>query len=175
MMKVFKNTKIKILLIFVITLVVYALWEIGLEDIYSRTLVGASNIVLSITKDNTHIELEKTINDDYQFRVHTMVTDRKASFPQEIGGLLQPFIIILSWQIFLFFVLTPKSALKSLAINIVVFMIIQIFFLHILTGYYNSDTNKFIFNSLLDTFYIFALILIIKDNLLYNVFGKQRS
>lgn len=168
-MKFFSKTRNKIILIFAITIMVFTVWEVGFERIYSNFLIGTSNIVLKIAKENTYIELEK-VNNAYQFKVHTMVTGRKASFPQEIGGLLQPFVIILSWQIFLFIILKTRPAFKSMVVNFVIFTLIQIFFLYILTGYYNSDFNKFVFSTMLDTFYIFALILVIKDNLLYGVF-----
>ena len=65
-----------------------------------------------------------------------------------------------------------KSAIISLVINVGVFMLVQIVFLLLLTGYYTSDIQQYIFTIMLDTFYIVALILIIKDNILYSVFGS---
>lgn len=171
-MKFLRKTRNKIILIILISILVFAAWESGLEVIYARTLVGTSNVVLSIVKDETHIELEKNY-DKYQFRVYTLVQGMKGHYPQELGGLLQPFVIVLSWQIFLFFVLRIRTAFASLGMNVGTFLLIQVFLLYLLTGYYNAETNKFIYTSMLDSFYVIAVILVIKDNLLYRVFGKS--
>ncbi len=171
-MKFLRKTRNKILLIIGISILVFAGWESGLEIIYAKSLVGTSNVVLSVVKEQTHIELEKA-KKGYQFRVYTLVGGRKGHYPQEIGGLLQPFVIILSWQLFLFFVLRTRTAFASLGINIGIFLLIQVYLLYLLTGYYNSDTNKLIYSSMLDSFYVFAVILVIKDNLLFRVFGKS--
>lgn len=172
-MRFISKTTNKIILTVVISILVFTGWVLGLEKLYAQTLIGTSNAVISVFKNDTYIDLEE-VNNNYQFRVHTIVTGRKGSYPQEVGGLLQPFVIILSWQIFLFLILKPRIAIKSFLVNVLIFLLIQIIFLYILTGYYNSDFNKFVFGTMLDTFYIFTLILIIKDSLLYRVFSSGK-
>jgi hypothetical protein len=88
---------------------------------------------------------------------------------------MEPFVIVLSWQLFLFFVTNKKTAFKLLAINTGIFMAIQVLFLYFLTGYYNSEIQKFLFDMMLDNFYIIALILVIKDNMLHPVFKRPHQ
>ena len=165
----------KIILLFLISLLIFMGWMAGAEGGYAKVLVGATNFSLGIVKNDTRIELEDL--DDkgglYQFRVYTRIDGRLGNYPQETEGLMQPFVIILSWQIFLFFVLRVKSAFQSLVVNVGIFFLIQIIFLILLTGYYDSTIQQYIYTMLLDSFYIIALILIIKDNMLYPVFRKK--
>lgn len=163
---------IKILILVVITIASYTLWQHGLEVRYAKTLLVGTNTALGIVKGNTSIELEQS-EDTYQFRVRTIIDGRRASFPQAFGGLLQPFVIILSWQIFLFIALKRNLALQSLALNFGIFYFLQVIFLMLLTGYHTSEVQKFIYVMLMDSFYIIALVLVIKDNMLYPVFRKK--
>jgi hypothetical protein len=175
-MKLLSSRGSKILLLVLISLLIFTGWQYGGELIYAKFLVGTTNVSLGIIKTDTHIEYVKKEGSDnkYQFKVNAVIDGRKGSYPQEVGGLLQPFVIILSWQIFMFFVINKKSAIISLVTNVVGFMFVQIIFLILLTGYYTSDIQQFIFTIMIDSFYIVALILIIKDNILYSVFGKQK-
>lgn len=175
-MKLLSNTYIKIILIVIISLGVFTAWEFGFERAYEKLLVGTTNIVVSFVKKETKIEIETnpTTKKDY-FKVTTLIQGRKGSYPQEVGGLLQPAVIILSWQIFLFFIINRKSAFRALWINFLIFLFFQVIFLVLLTGYYNSEFQKFVFNLMIDTFYVIALILIIKDNMLYPIFKKEQS
>ena len=122
------------------------------------------------------MSLKKTTNENaFQFRVYTRVQGRMGNYPQETGGLMEPLVIVLSWQLLLFFILDYKTALKLLGINLVTFIFIQVLFLVFLTGYYNSSVQQFLFDMMLDNFYIIALILVIKDNILYPVFQKKKK
>lgn len=172
-MKIFKSVKAKVLLVIVISVSIFAAWLGGFEIVYARVLLVPTNVMLSAIKKDTRIELVKNEHNIYQFKVRTRIEGRKASFPQPLGSLLQPFVIILSWQIFLLFALRFKSALKSAGVNLGIFMFIQAIFLILLTGYHTSETQKFIYIMMMDSFYIIALVLIIKDNLLYPVFRKE--
>jgi len=164
----------KAILLILISIIVFGAWELGLEKKYEQALVGITNKTLPIIKKNTRIELEKEPNNDtYQFRVYTRIQGRMGNYPQETGGLMEPFVIVLSWQLFLFFVINIKSAFKLFLANLLTFLFIQIVFLVFLTGYYNSSVQQFLFDMMLDNFYIIALILVIKDNILYPVFRKS--
>ncbi len=173
-MKLFDTNWKKILLLIVISMAIFGAWEMGMERFYEKALVGASNVVLKVVKNDTRIELEKNgIGDSYQFRVYTRIDGKKGNYPQETGGLLEPFVIVLSWQLFLFFVLNSKSAAKLLGINVTVFVFFQLLFLIFLSNYYSSAIQQFLFDMMLDNFYIVALILVIKDNMLYPVFRNK--
>ena len=166
----------RIILLILISIIVFGAWEMGLERVYEKTLVGITNTTLTVIKKDTRIELEKTAKGDaFHFRVYTRVQGRMGNYPQETGGLMEPLVIVLSWQLFLFFILNYKVALKLLTINLVTFILIQVIFLVFLTGYYNSSIQQFLFDMMLDNFYIIALILVIKDNILYPVFRKKRK
>lgn len=166
----------KIIVLISISLITFVAWEFGLEHIYEKALVNITNPVIKAIKKDTHIILEESTNGkNYQFRVYTRVQGRMGNYPQETGSLMEPFVIILSWQLFLFFVLKSNMSFKLLLINTLSFIIIQMIFLIFLTGYYNSTIQQFLFDMMLDNFYIVALILIIKDNILYPVFRKVKN
>jgi len=173
-MKLFNSNWKKILLLIVISMTVFGAWEMGMERGYEKALVGVTNVVLKVVKNETRIELEKDgKGDSYQFRVYTRVEGKKGNYPQETGGLLEPFVIVLSWQLFLFFVLNSRRAARLLGVNVAIFVFFQILFLVFLTSYYSSSIQQFLFDMMLDNFYIVALILVIKDNMLFPVFGRK--
>ena len=174
-MAILTSTPGRIVLLLLISLLVFVGWQAGLENAYAKVLVGTTNAVVSNLKADTHIEIEKTTKYEagYQFKIFTRIDGRKASYPQEPGSLLQPFVIILSWQIFLFSVLKRKWALQSMLINFGLFILIQVIFMILLTGYYNSDVQQYIYTMMMDSFYIIALVFVIKDYMLYPVFVKS--
>ncbi len=173
-MPVLTSLRLKIITLITITLLVFVGWQYGVEVLYARMLAVGTNTVLSVIKKETSIVIEKE-NMTYQFRVRTLIDKRKASFPQAFGGILQPFVIILSWQLFLFLVLHRKQALHSLGTNFGIYYLFQIVFLILLTGYHVSELQKFFYLLLLDSFYIIALVLVIKDNMLYPLFRKSKT
>ncbi len=172
-MVIFSSTRNKIILLLLISVLIFSGWNAGLENVYTKVLVSTTNFSLSIIKDYNHIEYEK-LNDQYLFRVFIEVDGRKGNFIHEPGSLTQPLITILSWQIFLFFILKRKPALHSLGVNIGIFVLLQIICLILLTNYYTSAIQQYIFFMINDSFNIITLILIIKDNILYPVFRKNR-
>ncbi len=170
-MKITSSKKIKFLILVAITLTIFVFWQYGLETAYARFLTGGTNVLLNIVSNNAHIAVEE-VNGSHQFRVTVILEEGRRSFPQSFGSLLQPTVIIIAWQIFLFIILKRKPATQALIVNFCVFYALQILFLTFLTGYYESTVMKFIYEMLMDTFYIFAIVLIIKDNLLYSVFNR---
>ncbi len=176
-MKLLSSKTNKIILLLFISLLIFTGWQYGGEQIYTKLLVGATNVSLKIVKKDTSIEYEKQKGNSglYQFKVNTRIDGKMGSYPQEVGGLMQPFVIILSWQIFLFFIIKRKNAIKALLTNVAVFMLVQMVFLILLTGYYTSDIQQFIFTIMIDCFYIIALILVIKDNILFSLFTSKKS
>jgi len=172
-MALLTNRRNKIILLIAISMLIFGAWEMGMEKIYEKALVSVTNGALHVIKKDTRLTLEKIDNkDSYQFRVYTRVQGRMGNYPQETGGLMEPFVIVLSWQLFLFFLIKRKSAFKLLGINVGIFVAMQMLFLIFLTGYYNSSIQQYLFDMMLDNFYIIALILVIKDNMIYPVFRK---
>ena len=173
-MAVLSSNIFKIPVLLIITFLVYIGWQNRLEPVYARILVVGANVALSIVKTDTSVGVEKE-NNTWQFRVQTRIDGRRASFPQVFGGLLQPFVIILAWQLFLFLALTRKQALQSLWVNFGIYYLLQIIFMIFLTGYHTSGVQQFIYVMFVDSFYIIALVLILKDNMLYPAFAKSRK
>lgn len=171
-MKALSSNRTKTLVIVIISIAIFALWQYGLEVVYARVLSTGTNVVLMLVKPDTKVSVEKDQQDTYLFKVQTRIDGRSASFPQTFGSLLQPFVILLSWQLFLFLVISRKQALRSLAINFSIYFSLQIIFLIFLTGYYSSEILRFLYVMLMDSFYIIGIVLVIKDNIRYPIFVK---
>jgi hypothetical protein len=163
---------INILIVLFSSAALVVLWFNGLDYLYAQILRLGANILLVFSSD-TSIGL-KISDDAPTFLVQTMINGRKGTYPQKADLILLPFIMILTWQILLFFNLARRQALRSSLENILVFYIIQLIYLLLLTSYYNSDTIRFIYNLLLDSFYIIALFLIVKDAFKYELIGMAR-
>lgn len=178
-MKILKSNRNKIILLILISVIIFILWQIGLEIVYTRTLTGVTNATLDIFTEDTKIEYKEK-DDKYIFEVTTLFTNPdnpngpklKGTYPQEVSTLMQPFIIIISWQIFLFFIVKKRAAFKSLFTNLIIYLLIQVLFLILLTNYHQSKTAEYIFTMMLDSFYIIALILVIKDYMLLRFRGE---
>lgn len=174
---ILSSTISKVILLLLLTFLTFSAWQAGLEMVYAKALVGTTNLTLSIFIEDTHIEYQKDKGsiEAYHFEAYTRIDGRKGHYSQETGGMMQPFVIILSWQIFLFFVLNRKSALYALGMNIAIFVSFQVLFLIFLTGFYTSSIQEYLFTLMIDSFYIIALVLVIKDAMLYPVFGKKKE
>ena len=158
-----------ILIVILASGLLLVLWFNGLDWIYAQILRLGANIALIFSSD-THVGLKLT-EDAPTFMIETIIDGRKGTYPQKADLILLPFIMILTWQILLFFNLPLKYALRSALENILAFYFIQLVYVLLLTSYYNSETIKFIYNLLLDSFYIIALFLIVKDAFKYELIG----
>jgi hypothetical protein len=164
-----QKLSINILIILVSSAILLVLWFIGFDWIYAQMLRFGANILLVFSSD-TSIGFKVSDNAP-TFVVETLINGRKGSYPQKADLILLPFIMILTWQILLFFNLSRRQATRSAIENILIFYIIQLIYLLLLTSYYNSGTIKFIYDLLLDSFYIIALFLIVKDAFKYELIG----
>jgi len=160
---------INILIVVASSGILLLLWFNGLAWVYAQLLRFGANICL-LFSSNTHVGL-KVADGAPTFVVDTIISGRKGSYPQKADLILLPFIMILTWQILLFFNLHWKNALRASIENILAFYIVQVIYVLLLTGYYNSETVKFIYDLLLDSFYIIALFLIVKDAFKYELIG----
>jgi len=145
------------------------LWFNGFDWLYAQLLRFGANVLLLFSQD-THVGV-KLVDDAPTFIVDTIINGKKGTYPQKADLILLPFIMILTWQILLFFNLPRKYAIRSAIENIVIFYIIQLIYVMLLTAYYNSSAIKFIYDLLIDSFYIIALFLIVKDAFKYELIG----
>jgi hypothetical protein len=158
---------VNILIVIAASALLLFLWFRGLNQVYGHTLVFGTNIFLSPFQD-IYLEMD-TETDDPVFIVHSVIEGRTGRYPQDAKLILLPFIMILTWQILMFFNLDTKYAVRSALENLLIFYLLQVIFLIFLTQYYNSGFIKFIYNLLSDSFYIIALFLIIKDTVRYRI------
>ncbi|MBP6978539.1 MAG: hypothetical protein PHD61_05270 [Bacteroidales bacterium] len=172
-MRRLKSKTGKVILLIAITILVFILWQIGLESVHARILGGCTNASLHLFGSDKSIQYLPDDDHVAIFRIRLIKDGLPNEFKQEIGPLLQPTVIVLAWQLFLFLVLPLKKAFRLLLINLAIFIGLQVFFLIQLTGFHTSSFQKFLYRLMVDSFYIIALILLIKDNLLYPVFRKN--
>jgi hypothetical protein len=160
---------INILIVLVASAILLVLWFNGFSWVYAQMLRIGANILLIFSND-TSVGL-KMVDDAPTFVVDTIVNGRKGTYLQKADLILLPFIMILTWQILLFFNLPRKYAIRSAIENILVFIVVQLIYVVLLTDYHNSGFVKFIYDLLLDSFYIIALFLIVKDAFKYEMIG----
>lgn len=158
---------LNIILVVVISGGILLLWINGLNYVYARFLNFITGIFLFFSQ-NTSLSVEDRSGEVY-FIVDTIINGRKGSYPQKGGLIILPFVMMLTWQILLFINIQWRKALRSTIENIGIFVMIQVIYLLILTGYYKSDTDQFFFHLLIDSFYIFGLFLIVKDAIRYRL------
>jgi len=163
---------INILIVVVSSGLLLALWFNGFDWLYAQLLRIGANILLVFSGD-THVGL-KLVDDAPTFIVETVIKGKKGTYPQKADLILLPFIMILTWQILLFFNLNRKQAIRSALENIIIFYIVQLIYVVLLTAYYNSSAIKFVYDLLMDSFYIIALFLIVKDSFKYELIGIAR-
>jgi hypothetical protein len=164
---------INVIIVIVASAILVAAWFKGLDWIYAKTLTVGANVCLVFDED-TSVSL-KMVNNSPSFIVNTMIDGRKGSFPQKADLILLPFVMILTWQILLFFNIDRKQATRSAIENLVAFYIVQVIYLLLLTGYYDSPVTKFIYDLLMDSFYIIVLFLIVKDTFKYGLIRMTRK
>jgi small-conductance mechanosensitive channel len=164
---------VNVLIVLVTSATLLFVWFKGVDYAYAKVLQIGANICLAFSPD-TSIGLKLT-NDNPTFVVKTVIEGKKGVFPQKANLILLPFIMILTWQILLFFNVERKKALRSTAENLIAFYIVQVIYLLLLTGYYKSGTAKFLYDLLLDSFYIIILFLIVKDTFKFGLIHLARK
>ncbi len=163
---------VNVLIVIAASALLLFLWFRGLNNLYAHTLVFGSNIFLSPFQD-VYLEMDPEAEAPV-FIVHSVIDGRTGRYPQDANLILLPFIMILTWQILMFFNMKIRIAVRSTLENLLIFYLLQVIFLIFLTQYYNSGFIKFIYNLLSDSFYIFALFLILKDTVRYRLLKLNR-
>jgi hypothetical protein len=158
---------VNILMVVVVSLIFLIFWLVGFNHIYAQALKFGANLFLSPWKD-IYFEMDPTSKTP-TFIVHSIIGGRTGSYDQEGKLILLPIIMILTWQVLLFFNLSTDKALRSTVENVVIFYLLQVIYLLLLTQYYNSAVVKYIYDLLRDSFYILALFLILKDAIRFRL------
>ena len=144
------------------SLVITVLWFSGAEVVYARVLVFSTNTVLNVAGSDSSIRIEEE-DGGHLFRVHRLIDGRRANYPQKFETLLLPTVMIFAWLVFSAFYRGRKQALVSAGITTGAFLALQITFLLLLTAYYTSGAAKYIYDVMLDSFYIIAMGIVIID------------
>lgn len=157
------------MLVIGISAILLLIWTMGLNWVYAKFIAFLANVFLFFSSDTT-LKVDEHLG-ELSFIVETLIKGKKGTFPQAAGLIILPFIMMLTWQILLFLNIQWRKALRSTIENLSVFIAIQVIYLLILTGYYNSGTDKFFFHLLIDSFYIIGLFLIVKDAVRFRLIG----
>jgi Mn2+/Fe2+ NRAMP family transporter len=164
----------KIIILIAASLVFALLWFSGLEKVYAHVLAFTTNTIVGSGSGNTNIKVMEN-DGELVFQVSTLVDGRRGSYPQRAQTLLLPAVLVLAWQVLLFFGLPLKRALKTAGINLGIFLGFHVVFMLLLTAYYNSEVAKFFFHLMMETFYIVALVIIIKDSIRYPQIWNSKT
>ncbi len=164
----------KIAILVTASVLITVLWFNGLEKVYGHLLVFTTNIIVGAGSSQTGIELETT-DDELVFRVTTLIDERRGSYPQRAQSLLLPAVIVLSWIPLLFFSLPTKQAARQGGFDLGLFLLFHVGFMILLTLYYKSELAKYLFHLMMEAFYVFAVIIIIKDSFKHPEIWKSRT
>ena len=147
----------------------FFLWLIGLEKLYARLLDLGTTLLLAPFSNITTV-----LNTD-ESHPHYCIAVGKEGYCMEMELFGLSVIVLLSWYILLL-VVTPKrkmffASLKSMA----VFYILQVLTISTLAlydyGVFFQQANE----ALRQSFIIIALIFIIRDNYIYEVFSFKKK
>lgn len=146
-----------ILIILLSVSILYFLWGRGLEKAYAHSLKTGVNVCFAAKKD-----VKAEIKEDNGKLMMYLYYD-KSGWREPLETIILPFIVLLSWQIFVFFHANAKKAAKIGGRNLLIFFSIQVLFLLLLYGMNSSDTAVFLFRLLKNSFGIVVLFMIIWD------------
>lgn len=173
MINIRKATR-SVVLFLLITLAITTLWFAGFEVVYARVLVFTTNTTLTIAGSESQISVNKN-DDGHFFKVQRLIDGRRANYPQKFENFLLPAVMVFAWLIFSAFYRQRKHALKSAGITAGVFIALQTVFLLLLTVYYTSNIARYIYDIMLDSFYIIAMGIIIIDYIRHPIALKKKT
>lgn len=158
----------KMALLFAAILLVTIIWFVGLQTLYARILVFPANVALNIGGSNASMSVEKE-DGHYYFIVYTQVEEGTARLRQQFSTILYPTIMVLAWQVFIAFALGWQKSIASARWNLGIFFLSQVLFL-LSVAFILATPGKFLYEMMLENFYIIALVIIIIDNIRNPVF-----
>lgn len=151
-------------------LILFILWTFGLEKVYGYLIFYITYLpALLIPETNLDII---THSEHPIYVVKSFINNKEYSWSLSGELFLLPIVLLVSWQIFLFFVLPRKKALKIARNNIIVLIVAQSFYLLLLALYWKSSLARVIHDMLNNNLIIITVFLILKDNIKNRLFEK---
>ena len=167
----FKN----ILMLILASISLFILWQIGLKWAYASVLKFLSNVFFSIggnykvmfdpKAESPALCLAKLLDNGKMVGTYCM----------QLKLYSLAVVLMVSWQIVLFFNLKLKKALKILLINMSIFLLAQVLIFSMLSL---RDTHSFfsnLYEGLRQSSIMIALVLIIKDNIMHSIIRTRFS
>ncbi len=164
----------KIIIWVIASVIITLIWVNGFEKLYAHILAFLVNTIKAIFGSETYLDVTSD-SGDLAFVVHTLIGGKKGFYPQKVQAILFPVIIVLSWFSVLFYVLPGKIAANQSMINFGLFLFFQLIFMFLLTSYYTSSFARLLYHILLESFYIIALFLVLKDCIKFPGIWLKRS
>ncbi|MFN2394106.1 MAG: hypothetical protein ABR597_00295 [Bacteroidales bacterium] len=152
----------KIIIWIAASVLITLIWVNGFERFYAHILAFLLNTMKAVFGGDANVGVTSD-SGDLVFMVHTLIDGKKGFYPQKVQAILFPVIIVFSWFSVLFYVLPAKIAAKQSMINFGIFLFFQMVFMLLLTFYYTSSFARFLYHIFLESFYIIALFLVLKD------------
>lgn len=148
----------------------FILWMIGLEKLYAEALKFGTSVLLSpFSSITTHLRI---VNNHPDFCV--AVGKEGYCMQMELFGL--SVVVLLSWYIFLVILKPQKKMIFTALKHLGIFYLLQILTMSTLALYEYGTFFQQANEALRQSFIIIALVFIIRDNYLYDVFSfKNKS
>jgi len=151
------------------TISLFLLWMIGLEKIYAQLLKFGASVLLSPFSNITPVL--KTDNAHPDFCV--AVGKEGYCMQMELFGL--SIIVLLSWYVLLVALKPSKKMILTALKHLGLFYLLQILTMTTLALYDISTFFQQANDALRQSFIIIALIFIIRDNYIYEIFTFKKS
>ncbi len=170
-----KSNTIRIIVFIVSSILFYAIWVNGGEEVYGKFVAGGIDKITSKISPITKAEFgisEKTNAPT----IYCYYADRRTRIAMEF---CLPIILLLAWHLSLFFDkrINAKIALKYLGVNFSIVYFLQIIFPLLLFNISQSKVKSVGFFIGLQVFGFIVFFLILKDSLLikYNYSEPQKN
>ena len=147
----------------------FVLWLLGLEQVYAEVLKFGASILLAPFPDITPVL--NNVNGHPDFCV--AIGKEGYCMQLELFGL--SVIVMLSWYILLIFLHRNKKMWITAATHLGLFYFLQILTMSTLALYDYSSFFQQVNDALRQSFIIIALIFIIRDNYIYQIFEFGRK
>ena len=158
----------KILFTLLIAFLLFIVWIIGLQNIYAHFLLYVLYIPLLVSPETT-LHLSIASNQPI-YTVVSFINHQEYTWSLSGELFLLPFVLLLAWQIFQFFVLPSAKARIITRNNMLVMVLCQLLYLWLLTFYWKFEAARIIHDMMNNNLVILALFLIIKDVIRHRIF-----
>ncbi|OYT15160.1 MAG: hypothetical protein B7C24_14500 [Bacteroidetes bacterium 4572_77] len=155
----------KVSILAVSSISLFALWLLGLEKVYAHILKFGASIILSPFSNLTPVLNMKNGHPDF------CVAIGKEGYCMQLELFGLSIIVILSWYILLVFLHQNKKMLLTAVKHIAAFYLLQILTMSTLALYDFGSFFQQANDALRQSFIIIALVFIIRDNYIYDIFS----